>query len=115
MTFLIVDDNETMRKTIKKVIARDGDEFIECSDGKDVLPLYEQHHPDWVLMDIGMKEVTGIEATESILAADPNAKVIIVTDYGDKFFQKAAKEAGAKDFVLKENLFDIETIIRKSS
>ncbi|HEX9615180.1 MAG TPA: response regulator transcription factor, partial [Bacteroidota bacterium] len=106
MKFLIVDDNSIMRQTIRRVVQRGGDEIIECDDGKDALEMYERYHPDWVLMDISMKDVNGIEATERITQAYPAAKVVVVTDYVDRFFQRAAKEAGAFAFVSKENLGD---------
>lgn len=115
LKFLIIDDNQEMRRAIRQVVAHPGDKIFECSDGKDALASYRKTRPDWVLMDLNMKVTNGIEATASIMADDPTAKVIIVTDYGDSFFRKAAKEAGAKNFVLKENLFDIEPLIRKSS
>jgi len=113
LKFLIVDDNSGMRETLKKFVTLQGDEVIECDDGKDALSLYQQHRPDWVLMDIRMKGISGIEATKSIVSSDLNAKVIIVTDYGDRSFQRAAKEAGAYNFVPKENLSELESIIRK--
>jgi len=111
MKFLIVDDNKIMRETLGKIVAAEGDMVIECDDGGRALSLYEVHHPDWVLMDISMKEVNGIEATERITLADPGAKVIIVTDYEDRFFRKAAEEAGAVAFVSKENLKEARLII----
>ncbi len=113
LKFLIVDDNNEMRRTLARYIRREGDEIYECNDGSDAPALYQQYRPDWVLMDINMKHVSGIEATEHIVAADPNARVIIVTDYGDKFFRRAASEAGALGFISKENLSELQSIIRK--
>ena len=111
LKFLIVDDNPSMRQTIGRIIRKEGDEIIECDDGKDAAALYRQHQPDWVMMDINMKEVGGIEATEQILKADSHARVVIVTDYGDRFFRKAAQDAGAAAFVSKENIFELKNII----
>ncbi len=110
--FLIVDDNSDMRQTLARYIKNEGDEILECDDGADALALYQLHQPDWVLMDINMKRVGGIEATQNILAAHPNAKIIIVTDYGDKFFRKAASDAGAHGFITKEDLAELQSIIR---
>ena len=115
LKFLIVDDNPSMRQTIGRIISREGDEIIECDDGKDAASMYRQHRPDWVMMDINMKEVGGIDATEQILRTDANARVVIVTDYGDKFFKKAAKDAGAAAFVSKENIFELKDIIGRES
>ena len=113
MKFLIVDDNALMRRTISLLIAERGDEVAECEDGKDAAQMYRQFHPDWVLMDIKMKTVGGIEATENIIAEDPAAKVVIVTDYDDRFFRKAAENAGAYSYVTKENLGEIKSILRR--
>ena len=44
--------------------------------------LIRQHRPDWVLMDIKMKEMDGLMATMQIKAAFPEARIIIVTAYG---------------------------------
>jgi len=111
LKFLIVDDNSEMRQTLARYIRAEGDEIYECDDGGDAPALYRQHRPDWVFMDINMKRVGGIEATERILGSDPNAKVVIVTEYGDKFFRRAAQEAGACHFITKENLGDLRSII----
>ena len=111
LKFLIVDDNASIRQTIGRIIGREGDEIIECDDGKDAATLYRQHQPDWVMMDMNMKEVGGIEATEQILRADSHARVVIVTEYGDRFFRKAAQDAGAAAFVSKENIFELKNII----
>jgi two-component system, NarL family, response regulator DegU len=113
LKFLIVDDNAMMRETLRRFIVQKEDEVVECDDGRDALALYQQHRPDWVLMDINMKHVGGIEATGNIVAADPHARVIIVTDYGDRFFRRAADEAGARYFITKEDLADLPSIIRR--
>ncbi len=113
LKFLIVDDNSEMRQTLARYIRLEGDEVYECADGSDAVAMYQAHQPDWVLMDINMKRVGGIEATERILGANPNARVIIVTDYGDKFFRRAAEQAGARGFITKENLSELQSIIRK--
>ncbi len=78
-----------MRQTLARYIKREGDEIVECEDGSDAPAMYHLHRPDWVLMDISMKRVGGIEATQNILTTHPNANIVIVTDYGDKFFRRA--------------------------
>jgi two-component system, NarL family, response regulator DegU len=110
---MIVDDNEQMRKVIRSVLEESVESFVECSDGDDALQAYERFRPDWVLMDIGMNRVDGIAATEEIKNKYPDARIIVVTEYGDTFFRDAARKAGAIDFVLKEQLSDIQSVIGK--
>lgn len=112
MTFLIVDDNPAMRETLKRIVAHDGDVVFDCADGGEAVSEYQQHRPEWVLMDIKMRGMGGIEATKNILAFDPKAKVVIVTDYGDRFFRRAALNVGAYGFVQKEDLTELEAILR---
>jgi DNA-binding NarL/FixJ family response regulator len=64
-------------------------------------------------MDIKMKVMDGIEATEKIISSHPDAKVIIVSQYNDESTIDAAKNAGAIEFVSKENLLKVIEIINK--
>ncbi len=58
-----------------------------------------------------MDSVDGIDATRQIIEVFPNARVIIVTDYDDSELREAAREAGACDYVVKENLLHLCRII----
>jgi DNA-binding NarL/FixJ family response regulator len=108
---LIVDDSQPMREMIKMTIAGVAEVVGECADGADVLDAYTRLQPDWVLMDIGMKNVDGIAATRQIIAAYPEAHVLIITDYNEDELRRAAYEAGASQYVVKENLLFILEII----
>jgi len=57
-----------------------------------------------------MFTVNGIEATKNIIAEYPDARIVIVTDYGNKEFRTAAANAGAVDYVLKENLIKLRKL-----
>ncbi len=111
---LIVDDSQPMRELIKMMLAGVAEIIGECADGVDALEAYERLRPDWVLMDIGMKNVDGITATRQITTAYPQAKIIIVTDYNDDDLRRAAREAGASGYVVKEDLLDIVDILAKA-
>ena len=112
MNIMIVDDNAVIRATIRSMLAELTDTFCECTDGSEAVESYEAFHPDWVLMDIKMKQVDGFQATEAIRSAFPDAKVIIITQYDDPKLKEKARRVGANEFVLKEHLLDIEQIIR---
>ena len=111
MKLLIVEDNGQMRSLLKSILSNLAETIYECPDGSEALELYRRHRPDCVLMDIKMEPVDGIDATRQIVGAFPAARVIIVTDYDDIELRDAAREAGACDYVVKENLLDLGQIL----
>jgi CheY-like chemotaxis protein len=107
MKLLIVDDNAQVRRLICSVLRGVAAEVINCADGCAALAAYDEHRPDWVLMDIEMERMDGLAATAQITGAHPEAQVIIVTNYDSDSLREAAWRAGACDYVLKENLFTL--------
>lgn len=82
-------------------------EFEECADGADALDCYEKTRPDWVLMDWEMRRMDGLTAIKQIIKKYPQARILMVTQYDDEQLKEAAINAGARGFVLKENLMDL--------
>src|SRR5258707_11787700 len=111
MKIMIVDDSIVMHDVIRDHFRETNTTFIDCSDGTEAIAAYEKNHPDWVLMDIMMKEMDGFRATEAILARDPKARIIIITQHNESSLIERSRQVGARGFVLKENLFDIERIM----
>lgn len=112
MKLLIVEDNPSVRRVIRSIVATVADEIYECEDGADALQAYVAHKPDWVLMDIAMKNVSGITATKLIKDQYPEAKIIIVTNFDDADLRESARQAGACGYVLKENLFEVRRLLQ---
>lgn len=112
-TLLIVDDNPEMRRMIGQVAAAKGDLIIECADGDEVTEAYAAHQPDWVLMDVEMKRMDGLKATAALIRLHPEARVIIVTKYGDAQTRAAAQEAGARFFVGKDDLLSLRSLLQE--
>lgn len=110
MKILIVEDNPAMRRLIRSIVS-DVAEVFECEDGAEALPLYVEHRPDWVLMDIRMQHLSGIEATRHLLKLDSEARVVIVTGYDDTDLRAAAHAVGARGYVLKEDLSVLRQMI----
>lgn len=111
MNLLIVEDNEQVRQMIKAVLLDLAENIFECGDGSQALDLYARHHPDWVLMDIKMGEMDGLEATRQIKVSFPDAKIVIVTNYDDAVLREEARQAGACAYVLKENLLNVVGVL----
>jgi len=114
MKLLIVEDNEQMRSLIKCIVRDLAEEIDECADGSEAFAAYAAQRPDWVLMDIKMRDTDGIVAAREITNAFPTARIIIVTDYDDPELRQAAREAGACDYLVKENLIALPRLLGAS-
>src|ERR1043166_4047637 len=111
MSLLIVDDDASMRNLIRSIVADLVGTITECGDGDEAEACYTRHRPDWVLMDLVMPRVNGLEATRRIVGVNPAARIVMVTGQDGPGLRDAAASAGACAFVLKENLFDIRDLI----
>lgn len=100
--FLVVDDSEFIRRSLKVVVKLLNGEVVgEAQDGLEAIEMYKKTRPDIVTLDIVMPNMTGVEAVKHLVKLDPNAKVIMVSSLG---YQDKVKEAimnGAKYFIVK--------------
>lgn len=107
---LIVDDSKTSRKMLRGILEDAGMEIIgEAADGQEALKLFTALKPDVVTLDITMPVMDGINALKKIMAADRNARVVMVTAAGQKGNVMKALKLGAIEFVTKP--YDTEMII----
>jgi CheY-like chemotaxis protein len=113
MKVLIVEDNAGVRRVIKSLVAGLADKVWECANGAGAMALYNRERPDFVLMDIQLEGTDGIAATQQIKAADPMARIIIVTDYDQPDLREAARKAGASGYVVKENLLELVDLLQR--
>ena len=111
MKILVVDDSAEMRRLMKTLLAGLADEIYECDDGAEAIEIYLARRPDWVLMDVFMKETDGIAATAAIKKIDAQARVIIVTNHTDKRTRAAAADAGADAFFGKDELLALVDLL----
>jgi DNA-binding NarL/FixJ family response regulator len=100
---MVVDDDDLMRAGLRAVLS--SDETIEvveeATDGSQALRRGRRTRPDVVLMDIRMPELDGIAATRELLAAVPEAKVVILTTFEEDEYIHGGLQAGASGFLLK--------------
>jgi len=100
---LLVDDHFIVCAGLKAGFshAPDLQVIAEAEDGRQAIALYQQHHPDIVLMDLRLPELDGLAATAAICQFDPNARVIIFSTHeGDEAIASALR-AGARGYVSK--------------
>ena len=112
MKILIVEDNQPFREEMIRLIKKEEDEIYQCDDGIYVESLYEAIKPDVVLMDIKMKEMSGLEASKNLNEKHPEAKIIIVTNFNEEKIRQAALQNGAKAFLPKENLTQLNQLLK---
>lgn len=76
---LVIDDNDTVRKTLRRQLLSAGYEVIEAADGAQGLALCHAHRPALVISDIFMPEADGIETITAIRREHPGIKIIAVS------------------------------------
>lgn len=111
MIMVIVDDNAKMRRYIRGTVNDLAQDIFEGGDGAEAIALYEQHRPEWLVIDIAMPVMDGIEATRRIRNKWPAAKIVILTVFEDPDLREEAREAGACAYLLKEDLLDLRRIL----
>src|SRR5215467_2023672 len=102
MTCLIVDDSAFARFHLRRLI----DSFqnvlaSEAANGNEAITEYERLRPDFVLMDIVMPGLEGVETVRQICESDPSARVIMISSVSYKEKVEEALAAGAKCFIRK--------------
>ncbi len=111
MKILLVEGNSAVRGLMRQLVAVPGIWIQECVDTANAIAAYAVSRADFVIMDVGMKDLDGIAATEQIKAMDPTARIILVSDYDDAVLRESAREAGACGYVLKDNLLDLTCLL----
>lgn len=112
---LLVEDHKLMRVGLKSLFEehKELEVISEAQSGKEAVENYKISHPDVVLMDLGLPDISGIEATKRILENSSNAKVIILTSYLSEQEVIDALHAGACAYVMKDiNIEFLKMIIR---
>jgi DNA-binding NarL/FixJ family response regulator len=102
---LVADDQSMVRAGFRMLLAGEDDIEVvaEASNGKEAVDKAGRFDPTVVLMDIRMPELDGLEATRRILAADPEARVLVLTTFDLDEYVYEALRAGASGFVLKDD------------
>src|SRR5208337_4334716 len=101
---LIAEDHTVVRDGLIAIVKQEKDFEVvaETGDGRQAVELWKQHRPDVTLMDLRMPSLDGVNAIYEIRAADPNARIIVLTTFdGDEDIYRGMR-AGAKSYLLKD-------------
>jgi DNA-binding NarL/FixJ family response regulator len=105
---LLVDDHQMMRDGLRSILDLEDDLDVvgEAGNGYEALELARTRRPDVIVMDIGMKDLNGIETTRQIMAHNSRAKVIALSTHSSEPYVISMLEAGASGYVLKDAAVD---------
>lgn len=105
LRILIADDHEVARKGIRSILeSHPGWEVCaEAKDGREAVEYASQFKPDLLLIDIGMPNLNGLDAARQILAAMPEALILILTIHDSEHIVREVLAAGARGFLLKSD------------
>lgn len=101
---LVVDDHPIVRRGISAEINLDPEMSVigEAQNGLEAVEMARQLKPDVILMDLMMPQMDGVEATRQIIAANPDAQVLILTSFTEEDSVYTAVKAGAAGFIYKD-------------
>lgn len=105
MRVLVIDDDKLVCVSLKTILESQGDINVigTGNSGQEALELFQSLNPDILLMDIRMDGMTGLEAAETILNNDKNAKILFLTTFSDDDYIVKALKIGAKGYIIKQN------------
>lgn len=106
MRILVADDHEIVRQGVRKLVEERPEWEVcgEAADGRTAVALAEQLKPDVVIVDLGMPELGGLEATRKIKRSLPQTEVLIFTGQEDEQLIHDVFAAGARSYILKNDI-----------
>jgi DNA-binding response OmpR family regulator len=99
-TILVVDDEATLRETLVEALELEGYRAISAGDGREALAKFRTEHPDLVLLDLMLPELSGVEVCR-ILRAESSVPIVMLTARDSEVDKVVGLELGADDYVTK--------------
>ena len=107
---LVIDDNDTVREGLTHAIKKLGHEVIACASGQAGIEAFKARRGiDFVITDLKMDGVGGVEVLKTIAALDAEVPILIITGYAEVPIAVRAMKAGAFDFI--EKPFSDQTLL----
>ncbi len=105
---VLADDHKILRDGLRSLLEQQPDMQViaEADNGRATVKLAQDLKPDVVVMDIGMPDLNGIDATKQIVSKARGVKVVALSMHSDKRFVQGMLSAGASGYLLKDSAFD---------
>ncbi|HXA04985.1 MAG TPA: response regulator transcription factor [Bryobacteraceae bacterium] len=102
---LLADDHTIIRSGLRLLLEQQPDFKVvaEAADGREAVELVSKEHPEVAVLDIGMPQLNGIEATQQIVSREPRTNVVILSMHSDEGYVLRALKAGARAYILKNS------------
>lgn len=104
-TLLIVDNELKICEMLSRFFASRGFHTLTAQSGRNALALLETGSPDYLLLDVGMPDISGLEVLRQAKARHPDLKVVMVTALSDTEIANEALRSGASDYITKPVAF----------
>jgi DNA-binding NarL/FixJ family response regulator len=122
LRILLADDHRMMREGLRSLLEKNPAMSIvgEAETGHMAVQMAQKLKPDIVIMDIGMPDLNGIEATRQIVKKVPGTRIITLSMHADRRFILGMFRAGASGYLLKDCAFEelasaVKTVARKET
>lgn len=114
---LIADDHQLLRQALRRALEDAGFEVVgEAADGEEAARLAAQLLPEIVVMDVTMPVLDGVAATREVVAAVPDARVVMLTMHGESSLIAECLDAGACAFLTKDtSMHDVVETVRQTA
>ena len=117
-TILVVDDEMTLRETLAESLETEGFAVVQAADGRAAVEAFRHHHPDLILLDLMLPELSGTEVCR-IIRAESGVPILMLTAKNAEVDKVVGLELGADDYVTKpfsfrELLARIRALLRRS-
>lgn len=100
-TILVVDDSSLARRAARQILLEQGHKVLEATDGAQALERYFLEKPDFVLLDMVMSGMYGLDVLAKLRELDPAARVVVVTADIQTSTEEQVRAAGAFAFLNK--------------